>query len=281
MSSFKNLDEIALAKSEIFDGLVENGTAIVNSDIEPLEIVKKAFADRCGLLVTFGKNGADWKLNSIKINKFSISVLATKNQNDFNFELISLGEHFALNALAVLAVVDTLKLDLTTAIIGFKNWRPVMGRADVNIINLNDDDPNSYFSLIDDSYNSNPASLKAGVVLLNNLYESKAVKERGNKIVILGDMLELGEEEKTIHREIAKWPELKGVRHFYLVGSLMKNLYDILPNDMNKMWCESSTELSSKMFKLVNNNDIVLVKGSKKSKMSEVVTMLKNILVSD
>jgi UDP-N-acetylmuramyl pentapeptide synthase len=61
----------------------------------------------------------------------------------------------------------------------------------------------------------------------------------------------------------------------------MKNLYDILPNDMNKMWCESSTELSSKMFKLVNNNDIVLVKGSKKSKMSEVVTMLKNILVSD
>ena len=118
-------------------------------------------------------------------------------------------------------------------------------------------------------------------MLLNNLYESKAFKERGNKIVILGDMLELGEEEETIHQEIAKWPELKDVRHFYLVGSLMKNLYDILPNHINKMWFESSTELSSKMIKLVNNNDIVLVKGSKKSRMSEIVTMLKNISVSD
>ena len=80
------------------------------------------------------------------------------------------------------------------------------GRADVSIVNLKDDDPNSYFSLIDDSYNSNPTSLKAGIMLLNNLYESKAFKERGNKIVILGDMLELGEEEETIHQEIAKNP---------------------------------------------------------------------------
>ena len=281
MSSFKNLGEIALAKSEIFDGLVENGTAIVNSDIEPLEIVKKTFADCNGLLVTFGKDVADWKLNSIKTNDHSISVFATQNQNDFNFELISLGEHFALNSLAVLAVVNSLKLDLATAITDFKSWKPLTGRADVSIVNLNDDDPNSYFSLIDDSYNSNPTSLKAGIVLLNNLYESKALKERGNKIVILGDMLELGEEEETIHQEIAKWPELKGVRHFYLVGSLMKNLYDILPNHINKMWFESSTELSSKMIKQVNNNDIVLVKGSKKSRMSEIVTMLKNISVSD
>jgi UDP-N-acetylmuramoyl-tripeptide--D-alanyl-D-alanine ligase len=129
MSSFKNLGEIALAKSEIFDGLVENGTAIVNSDIEPLEIVKKTFADCNGLLVTFGKNVADWKLNSIKTNDHSISVFATQNQNDFNFELISLGEHFALNSLAVLAVVNSLKLDLATAITELQELETTDGKG--------------------------------------------------------------------------------------------------------------------------------------------------------
>ena len=280
MMFFNDLSEIALAKSEIFDGLTEDGVAIVNSDIEYLPIIERAYKKKCDeSFITIGRRAVDWSLNDIQVNNDSIRVIAKYNNDKFHFKLNSLGEHFAINALATLAAVNIVTGDFISAIKSLNNWRPPSGRGEHIIVKFDKGNSNLYFDLIDDSYNSNPTSLKAGLMLLRNIHDMRNIAEKGTgkKIAILGDMLELGTEEITIHEGIANWQELEGITDFYLVGSLMKSLYDALPDEIHKMWFKTSSELSSFIISAVNSNDVFLVKGSKSVRMIEVVNKLKNI----
>jgi len=280
MQFFKDLSEITLAKSEIFDGLAKDGVAIVNSDIEHLSIIKRTYKKNCdGSFITIGRKAADWSLNDIQVNNDSICVTAKHNNFNFNFKLNSLGEHFAINALATLAAVNIVTGNFTTAIKSLNSWLPPSGRGEHIIVKLNNGNPNLYFDLIDDSYNSNPTSLKAGLILLRNIHNMRNITKEssGKKIAILGDMLELGSEEIVIHEGISNWQEVEGITDFYLVGPLMKCLHDALPDEISKMWFESSSEVSSFIISAVSSNDVILVKGSKSVRMIEVVNKLKNI----
>ena len=169
--------------------------------------------------------------------------------------------------------------NFTTAIKSLNSWRPPSGRGEHIIVKLNNGNPNLYFDLIDDSYNSNPTSLKAGLILLRNIHNMRNITKEGSgkKIAILGDMLELGSEEIVIHEGISNWQEVEGITDFYLVGPLMKCLHDALPDAISKMWFESSSEVSSFIISAVSSNDVILVKGSKSVRMIEVVNKLKNI----
>jgi UDP-N-acetylmuramoyl-tripeptide--D-alanyl-D-alanine ligase len=280
MLFFNDLEEIALAKSEIFDGLTKGGVAIVNSDIEHLPTIERVYKKKCdGRFITIGRKAVDWSLNNIQFNHNSICVTAKYNGDKFHFNLNSLGEHFAINALATLAAVNIVTGNFISAIKSLNSWRPPSGRGEHIIVKFDNDNPNLYFDLIDDSYNSNPTSLKAGLMLLRNIHEMRNVSKKGTgkRIAILGDMLELGSEEIAIHEGIANWQEIEGITNFYLVGPLMKSLDGALPDGVHKMWFKSSSELASFIISAVSTDDVFLVKGSNSVRMIEVVNKLKNI----
>ena len=279
MSNFKKLEEIALAKSEIFSGLEAGGLALVNSDIEHISTIESSLKGLPVTLQKFGMNGPDWVLDQLNIKNHSLEVKVIQGSRKFKFELNSLGQHFASNGLAAVATVSLIGADKNIAIKQLRNWLPMEGRSQHIEVNVNKGSSAYYFDLIDDSYNSNPTSLRAGFKLLDSLWISKKVlnQDKGRKIAILGDMLEFGSEEIVIHEEISNWPEVEGITDFYLVGPLMKYLHDALPDEISKMWFESSSEVSSFIISAVSSNDVILVKGSKSVRMIEVVNKLKNI----
>jgi UDP-N-acetylmuramoyl-tripeptide--D-alanyl-D-alanine ligase len=224
-------------------------------------------------------NGPDWILDQLNIKDRSLEVKAIQGSTKFKFELNSLGQHFASNGLAALAAVSLIGADKNVAIKQLQNWLPMQGRGQHIEVNVIKGCSTYCFDLIDDSYNSNPTSLRAGFKLLDSLWDSKKVssQDKGRKIAILGDMLELGPDEITIHRSIANWDEISGIKKFYLVGELMKSLFEALPSDGNKFWFSSSDELNKIIVEEISMADVILVKGSKNSNMGKVVSKLKSI----
>ena len=279
MSNFRKLEEIALAKSEIFSGLEAGGLALVNSDIDHISTIESSLKGLPVTLQKFGMNGPDWVLDQLNIKNHSLEVKVIQGSRKFKFELNSLGQHFASNGLAAVATVSLIGADKNIAIKQLRNWLPMEGRGQHIEVNVNKGSSAYYFDLIDDSYNSNPTSLRAGFKLLDSLWISKKVlnQDKGRKIAILGDMLELGPDEIKIHRSIASWDEIRGIKKFYLVGELMKSLFEALPSDGNKFWFSSSDELNKIIAEEISMADVILVKGSKSSNMGKVVSKLKSI----
>ena len=279
MKNFRNLQEIALAKSEIFSGLKAGGLALINSDINDIATIESSLDKSMITLQKFGTKGPDWILNELNIRDYSLEVKAMQGSTTFEFVLNCLGQHFALNALATVAIVSFIGADKNIAIEQLQNWRPLEGRGQHVKVKFNKEGQRCIFDLVDDSYNSNPTSLRAGLKFLDILWGSKKGVNlvKGRKIAILGDMLELGPDEILIHRNIANWEEIKGIEKFYLVGALMKSLFEALPSNVNKLWFQSSVELNKVLSKEIFNDDVILVKGSKSSNMDKVVSMLKGL----
>ena len=277
MKNFRNLQEIALAKSEIFSGLKAGGLALINSDINDIATIESSLDRSMITLQKFGTKGPDWILNELNIRDYSLEVKAMQGSTTFEFVLNCLGQHFALNALATVAIVSFIGADKNIAIKQLQNWRPLEGRGQHVQVDFKKDGLRCRFDLVDDSYNSNPTSLRAGLKFLDILWRSKKGSNlvKGRKIAILGDMLELGSDETLIHENIVGWEEIKGIEKFFLVGPLMKNLFEALPSEVSKLWFQSSDELNKALSSEIFNDDVILVKGSKSLNMVKVVSMLK------
>jgi UDP-N-acetylmuramoyl-tripeptide--D-alanyl-D-alanine ligase len=99
----------------------------------------------------------------------------------------------------------------------------------------------------------------------------------GRRIAVLGDMLELGPDENAMHAAIARHPGLKGIAVIHCVGPRMRHLWSILPRGQRGEWVESAGELAARARVLVDAGDVVLVKGSKGSKVSLVVDALRKL----
>jgi UDP-N-acetylmuramoyl-tripeptide--D-alanyl-D-alanine ligase len=121
--------------------------------------------------------------------------------------------------------------------------------------------------LIDESYNANPASMRAALALLGQLEMSA----RGRRIAVLGDMLELGEESARLHAELAQPLIDAGVNLVFTVGREMRALYDALPKRMRGGHAASSAEMAEIVVRRLHAGDVVTVKGSFGSRMAEIV----------
>ena len=100
---------------------------------------------------------------------------------------------------------------------------------------------------------------------------------RGRRIAVLGDMLELGPEEATLHASLAQHPAMAEIDRVHCVGPRMKALYEALDADKRGRWVETADELADATHQLIDAGDVVLVKGSKGSKVSLVVDALKRL----
>ena len=133
--------------------------------------------------------------------------------------------------------------------------------------------PGGAFTLIDESYNANPLSMKAGFVSLG----AKPVGPGGRRVVVLTDMLELGEHSRALHEGLAPAIEAAGLDVVHAAGPQMRQLCDILPPSLRGQWRETAAELAAEAAALVQPGDVVMVKGSNGSRASLVATALAGL----
>ncbi|SDK63572.1 UDP-N-acetylmuramoyl-tripeptide--D-alanyl-D-alanine ligase [Paracoccus chinensis] len=259
MEAFGSLEGIAVEKASIFEGLEPAGHAIIPEDLPVTQILRDA-ADRAGAIVVgFGRDGMAKPVSSA-VAEGETRVRARVLGETLDFTLSTAGAHFVMNAVGVLAAVTVLGAEPKASAGGLSDWRPYKGRGGVERI--------GGITLIDDSYNANPTSLAAGLATLDAM-------PPGRRVAILGDMLELGEDEYALHRAIADYPQMQGVALVHACGPRMRHLMEALPADRRGLWSEDAADLCARAGELVRDGDVVFVKGSKGSRVASVVDAIR------
>ncbi|WP_435530808.1 UDP-N-acetylmuramoyl-tripeptide--D-alanyl-D-alanine ligase [Pseudotabrizicola formosa] len=279
LEAFPDVDAIAQEKAAIMEGLLPGGTAILNADLPTTPILLAKAADSGARAVLFGASpGARYHMDHADITDDATVVRATRNGLPLLFKVRTPGKHFALNALGALAVADALGCDATIAACDIGNWQPPLGRGTRETILLDRIDETS-FQLIDDAFNANPASMAASLDVLIAAQPENGVGRvgQGRRIAVLGDMLELGPTETALHVAIARHPGLAAIQTIHCVGPRMRALHMALPRPQRGEWVETAADLAAHARQLVDAGDIVLVKGSKGSKVSLVVDALRKM----
>jgi len=270
---FKSTKYIADAKAEIFQGMGKSGIAVLNKDTKHYErLVSSAKKQGIKKIYSFGYNEkSDAKLIDIKIKGSTTDVTAKIFGKKKNFSIGAAGEHLALNSLGCLMICSALDVDLDQCIKALIAYRDPKGRGTTQTININNDQS---FILIDQSFNASPISTKSAI---NVLGKTETSSTSSRKIVILGDMGELGENAKELHISLLSPITENKIDVVHCCGKIMKNLYDKLPDFIKGKFCETSEELAKIISNEIQDGDIVMVKGSKATKMDKIITALKKI----
>ena len=264
---------IARAKAEIFSGLVKGGVAIINRDIATFDILEQAAkASVAGHLLTFGEDpAAEAQLISVEQDETFSRVTARILGEELHFTLGAPGKHQALNAMAVLLAARAAGLDVHKAAESLAELTPPKGRGAREKLWLNPELPGSEILLIDESYNANPASMRAAIELLS----AARVEGEGRRIAVLGDMLELGVNGPEMHRAVADDLRSAHVDLVFAAGPLSRNLFDALPAPMQGGWAENAAALEPFLMVSLKPGDAIMVKGSNGSKMHMLAAALK------
>jgi UDP-N-acetylmuramoyl-tripeptide--D-alanyl-D-alanine ligase len=274
LEHFDSIDGIADAKAEIFSGLTRGGAAIINRDGAQFDrIYDHAKASPAGHIVTFGEHEeADARLLGIQLASDHSMITARVFGREVTYRLGAPGKHLALNSLAVLLTVRASGLPLDTAIDALAFFQAQAGRGQKLTLETKD----GPFTVIDESYNANPASMRAALALTGAL----PVEAEGRRIAVLGDMLELGADEATWHAGLAKDVNLNRIDRVFAAGPLMKSLYDALSIERRGAWCETAAELEPIVLGAVRHGDVIVIKGSNGSRMAKIVAALKQSFAS-
>jgi UDP-N-acetylmuramoyl-tripeptide--D-alanyl-D-alanine ligase len=259
---------VAAEKAAIFEGLADDGVAIFNADVVFAPVLDGA-ARRAGARVaTFGSApGCDARLIDFQPHDTGARVRAELFGKAVDFELAQSGFHWGLNSLCVLLMLDALDVPLDTALAALSEFQPLAGRGQTLTVNVS----GAAFTLIDESYNANPLSMAAG---FRSLGARPLPATGGRRIVVLTDMLELGDQSEALHKGLAGPIEAAGLDLVHAAGPEMKRLYDDLPGSRQGLWRETAAELAAEAAMLVGPGDIVMVKGSNGSKAALIAKAL-------
>jgi UDP-N-acetylmuramoyl-tripeptide--D-alanyl-D-alanine ligase len=256
---------VARAKAEIFEGLEPGGVAVLNADNRWFDLLK-AEAERAGAVVrSFGtREGCDARLIDFQVPGGYAQVQARFHGKGLDFPILQTGQHWGLNAMAVLLMLEALGVDLNDSLAALGSFEPLAGRGAEKEVRL----AGGAFTLIDESYNANPISMASAIATLG------ARRTSGRRIVALSDMLELGPEAKTFHASLAEPLETAKIDLVFCAGPLMKSLWDALPPTRRGGYAETAADLAPQVARAVEPGDVVMVKGSNGSKASAVAAAL-------
>lgn len=260
LAAFNSVEGIAAEKAEIFKGLAPDGIAVLNADLETYAILAKAAPAK---ILTFGAvETADFRLLSCDVGQGVTVVRAKAPMGEIMFKLGGEGTHLAQNAVGVLAGLHALKADLGRATLALARWHPPVGRGARQQILLGPQGMDGVFTLINESYNANPASTRAALETL--------AQQAGRKVAILGDMLELGKTAPILHTALAK---IEGADITHTVGPLMADV----PFEPRGLTAGTSAELAAQIGRQIRAGDVVMVKGSLGMEMAKIIDALTKL----
>jgi len=277
LEAFASVADIAVEKASILQGLEPDGMAVLPADLDTTPILTAAATGLRSVL--FGASPqADYRLISVQVADEATIVRATRHGQPLLYKVRTPGTHFAANALAALACADALGLDPALSAVDIGNWTPPPGRGTRQRVML-DLVEETAFDLIDDAFNANPTSMAASLNVLIACQPEHGTGRIGvgRRIAILGDMLELGPTELALHRAIADHPGLAAIDRIHCVGPRMQALWQALPRAQRGEHADTAADLALRARGLIDAGDIVLVKGSKGSKVSLVVDALRKL----
>jgi len=268
LGNFRNLEEIAAAKAEIFEGIVPGGHAILNRDNEQFAFLEKA-ARTVGVshIHSFGADPeAEFRLLDFTSGPEGSLLRAAVGGQTLEVPMGAPGRHIAENAVAVLGAVHLAGGDIEKAMAGLATMEAEKGRG--RRYRLAKD--GGWFTLIDESYNANPASMRAAISLL----QDAEPHGRGRRIAVLGDMLEMGEHSPAVHAGLAEPLVAAAIGSVWLGGPDMAALRDALPEGIETEYRETADALAAHALETVQPGDVLVVKSSKGTGFSRIVAAL-------
>jgi UDP-N-acetylmuramoyl-tripeptide--D-alanyl-D-alanine ligase len=258
------IENIAAAKAELIEGLKPGGTAVLNADDE---LVMNMRGLHAGSTITFGiSNPADVRASEIEMGQLgSIRFLLQTPMGTARAELLMSGRHNLMNALAAAAVATCFNIEPEAVAGALRTVTPPRMRGEVLEFEAG-------FTVIDDSYNSNPRSLLSMVRTIADVEQ-----EGRRRIVIAGEMLELGENAGALHREAGQEIAACGIETLWGVRGLAQQILEGASEaGLNQTrFFDSSEAAAAAIIEEVRDGDLVLVKGSRGVETDKVVKALK------
>jgi UDP-N-acetylmuramoyl-tripeptide--D-alanyl-D-alanine ligase len=276
IGNFANEEEIALAKSEIFSGLKEGGCIIINADNKHYQFLqKKAVNDykiNAQNVISFGSSEiSDIRLLATerrdKNSKSKVEIFNKFSQEHFTYEVGSINNIVIFNSLIAIAVLIKIGADLEKIAKNLENLQAPQGRGNI----IKSQKNGAKFTIIDDSYNANSASMQAGLKFLEDL-ENQNPSSRS--VAFIGDMLELGQFSDLEHNKIAELINKSNIDKVLLVGSEMSALKNKIKPEKIISYHQNIEDALQNLKFTPQNDDIIFVKGSRGVKMEKLIALI-------
>lgn len=277
LGAFKDIDDIARAKGEIFCGLESGGHALINRDIKQFGLLSKmAAADKVDSVIGFGeKRGAKFAIKEILPSASGSHIRARLDGKNFDFELNLPGNHMVFNLMAALGAAQLVGADQDSFVDAVKEIGAVKGRGQSMVYG----EGRRAITLIDESYNANPASMEASLKVLG----MQIATGKGRRVAVLGDMLELGKSSHKLHKGLMQAIRDAKVEQIWLVGDEMKALQEALEKE-NLEFChlaglfETANDMQDAFLNDIRPGDVMMFKASLGIKFGPLVEAVKQKL---
>ncbi len=250
-----DLDEVAREKGSIFTGLPTDGVAVINADDAYVDFWRKAAGGRP--VRTFAIDGAADVHGAVIVHGLEMSLTLSAPEGETEIKLCVPGRHNARNAVAAAAACLAAGIPLRSVAAGLANFSGVKGRLQRRA-------GKAGAELLDDTYNANPDSVRAGIDVL--------AATIGKKLLVLGDMGEIGEASGQYHDEIGGYAKSQGVDQLFALGEASKQAVRNF-GDGARHFC-TVEKLIAAVDKELGPETTVLVKGSRFMKMERVADAL-------
>jgi len=263
-------EAIADAKGEIFEGLEEDGDAIIPNESPHRDRLIRAARRHAGRIITFGGGDADvTAIHAVRAEKGGSLITASLLERELTFTVSQRGEHWVSNALAVLATVEALGADVAVAGLALADFGDLKGRGERLIFEFDDGE----VLVIDESYNANPASMAATLRSLGK--ETKAKR----RIAVLGPMRELGTHSDALHAGLAPEVIAANVDRLILVGEETRALEVALEGRVAINRAQDVEHATRILKDQLRPGDVVLVKASNSVGLARLVEQVAGAFV--
>ncbi|MCL1916117.1 MAG: Mur ligase family protein [Desulfovibrionaceae bacterium] len=247
---WRTVKNLAFYKSKIFSGLRPGGHAVINHDMEMFDLFKEEALQKTEKIITFGER-ANSTLRLVKCINDDMEFIY--NDKQYLVKLPGYGHYTAMNALAALGVLLAFGLPHEKSCADIASLPPIAGRGMRHKIIFE----NKEITIIDESYNANPASVRATLLAF-----SEERHRKSSRVLILGDMLELGEGSVAYHRELEEHVRKADPDRVLLCGEEMLNLWETISDDYSGRWYADAVGLIRDISNWIADNDVILIKGS-------------------
>jgi len=260
LEGFGSIEKVASSKAEIYSGLVDGGTAVINADDTYADywksVCKQLGDDKHLITFSMQDESADVYAEITRTNGKTAIQIKTPLGNGV-VQLAVPGRHNVMNALAATAVTVALGVSLDDIIKGLDAFGGVSGRLATCYTS-------SGACIINDTYNANPLSLYAAMEVL--------AASEGDTWLVLGDMAELGDDKEELHRQAGEQARALGIRHLFATGDLARYAVESFGGDAQ--FFLDRQQLIEQLEQGVTGNSVVLVKGSRSMGMEQIVNAL-------